>query len=292
MPSDLNVGELQWAEGSDHLVYAAGGASLAISKDAGATFTDVLPGGCGSAAKVNHVAVWQNEPADAFPAVIYALGDSTMFLSVDGGVSWTRDMGQLPPRIGGVTNQSANFNAAHVMAISPRCPLHVFVTENGSGSQATLYRGDYTRFFGTQASSWSTLPLPEFVVDADNQDSGNVFLLATQRGRGDLLFYGPQRFSFPNDITQSSAWVGPVDPQSGSDWTRLGSGHPDLHGFLLSPDFAAEIDRGQYKPGTGTLWMLSDGGIYRSADGGQNFSPARTAATLSALSVAGVSIAG
>jgi hypothetical protein len=38
--------------------------------------------------------------------------------------------------------------------------------------------------------------------------------------------------------------------------------------------------------------MLSDGGIYRSADGGQNFSPARTAATLSALSVAGVSIAG
>ncbi len=288
----INVGELQWAEGSDHLVYAAGGVSLAISKDGGLTFTDVFPWGRGPAANVHHVAVWQNEPADAFPAVIYALGDSTMYLSFDGGVTWTRDMGPLPPRVGGVTNQSANFNAAHVMAISPRCPLHVFVTENGSGSQATLYRGDYTRFFGTQASSWSTLPLPSFVVDAANMDSGNVSLLATQRGRGELLFYGPQRFSFPNDISQSSAWVGPIDPQSPSDWTRLGSGHPDLHGFLLSPDFEAEIEGGEYKPGTGTLWMLSDGGIYRSTDGGQNFRPANVAQTLSVLSVAGVSIAG
>src|ERR1041385_6320656 len=37
-----NVGELCWAPGSDHLVYAAGGSSLAISKDAGATFQDVV----------------------------------------------------------------------------------------------------------------------------------------------------------------------------------------------------------------------------------------------------------
>lgn len=288
----INVGELQWAEGSDHLIYAAGGASLAISKDAGATFTDVFPWGRGPVARINHVAVWQNEAADPFPAVIYALGDSTMFVSFDGGVTWARDMGTPPPRIGGVTNQSANFNAAHVMVISPRCPLHVFVTENGSGSQATLYRGDYTRFPGARTSNWSTLPLPEFVVDATNMDSGNVFLLATQRGRGNLLFFGPQRLSFANDTSRSAAWVGPIDPEAPSDWTRLGSGHADLHGFLLSPDFKAKIQGGGYKPGSGSLWMLGDGGIYRSSDGGWNFSPADTAATLSALSVAGVSIAG
>jgi hypothetical protein len=85
--TSVNLGELQWAQGSDHLVYAAGRSSLAISKDAGATFTDVFPWGGGPAASVNHVAVWQNEAADPFPAIIYALGDSTMFVSFDGGAN-------------------------------------------------------------------------------------------------------------------------------------------------------------------------------------------------------------
>ena len=136
--TSVNLGELQWAQGSDHLVYAAGRSSLAISKDAGATFTDVFPWGGGPAASVNHVAVWQNEAADPFPAIIYALGDSTMFVSFDGGANWARDSGPLPPRIGGATNQSANFNAAHVMAISLRCPFHIYVTQNGRDRKSVV----------------------------------------------------------------------------------------------------------------------------------------------------------
>ena len=288
----VNLGELQWAQGSDHLVYAAGGSSLAISRDAGASFQDVQPWGNGPAARVNHVAVWQNEAADAFPSIIYALGDSTMFVSFDGGVHWTRDSGSLPPKIGGATSQGGNSNAAHVMVISPRCPFQVYVAQNGSGpaSPAALYRGDYTRFVGAQKSSWDSLILPDLIVNPKTQDSGNVFLATTQRGRGDLLFYGAQRAD--RNSSQAAIWVGPLEPDLTSDWHRLSPGHVDLHGLLLSPDFRAEIKEDGYQPGRGTLWMLCDGGIYRDDNGGLNFRPADTGMTLTCLSVAGVAIAG
>ncbi|THD47661.1 MAG: VCBS repeat-containing protein [Bradyrhizobium sp.] len=292
----INLGELQWAQGSDHLVYAAGGSSLAISADAGATFKDVFPWGRGPATSVNHVAVLQNEPADAFPAIIYALGDSTMFVSFDGGVHWIRDKGPLPQNIGGVTSQAANSNSAHVMVISPRCPLQICVAQNGSSGAAAIYRGDYTRFPGTQKSSWAPVTLPAYLtLDPTTnqvQDSGNVFLATTRRGCGDMLFYGAQRLSFAGDFSRSAAWVGPLEPEAPSDWQRLDSGHADLHGFLLSPDFKAQMEGGNYQPDIGTLWMLGDGGIYRSTNGGWNFRPADNATTLSCMSVAGVAIAG
>ncbi len=72
-----------------------------------------------------------------------------------------------------------------------------------------------------------------------------MFLVTTQKGRGDLLFYGAQRW-FDN-FSQAIAWVGPLYPVSGSDWKLLGAVHVDLHGFLLSPDFAATIENGTYQ---------------------------------------------
>ena len=144
--TSANLGELQWAKGSDHLVYAAGGSSLAISADAGATFNDVLPWGKGPAAVVNHVAVWQNEPANTSrpSSTPWATARcSCHLMAVSTGL---RDKGPLPQNIGGQTSQVANFNSAHLMVISPRCPLQVFVVQNGSSGAAALYRGDYTRF--------------------------------------------------------------------------------------------------------------------------------------------------
>ena len=291
-PSTSNVGQLEWALGSDHLVYAAGGDSLAISKDAGATFADVKPWGNGPTARVNHVAVWQNEAADPFPAVIYALGDSTMFVSFDGGSNWIRDQGAVPPAIGGATSLVANSTSAKVMVISPRWPLEVLVAQNGSDhpTHATIFRGDYSQILGTNASIWDTLPLPDMIVSSATQDAGNVFLTVTRKGQGDLLFYGAQRMA--SDLQSAGVFVGPLDAASAADWHRLGTGHLDLHGFLLSPDFRAQITNGSYHPGAGTQWMLSDGGVYRSTNGGQNFAPAQSAMTLSCLSVAGVAIAG
>lgn len=289
-----NLGQLQWALGSDHLVYAAGGTSVAISRDAGQTFEQVFPWGPGSSVSANHIAVLQTSPADSGPAVIYALGqttggDATMALSFDGGDNWIRDKGVLPKNIGGLANPLANGSTPTVMVISPRTPFEVLVAQDGSSGGNAINRGDYTHFpLGDLTSSWDTLPLPDALTKTDTQDSGNIFLVATQKGQGDLLFYGAQRFQ---NFSQSAVYVGPLDPQSGDDWHALGPVHVDLHGFLLSPDFHARFDNGTYLPGGGTAWVLSDGGIYRSTDGGQSFTPATGCQTLASF-VGGVAVAG
>ncbi|MGA8030107.1 MAG: choice-of-anchor D domain-containing protein [Bryobacteraceae bacterium] len=282
-PSEY-AGQLEWALGSDHLVYAACGSSLAVSRNAGATFAQIFPWGGGPAKTVNHVAVWQNAPADPTPAVIYALGNSSMFVSFDGGVSWIQDHASLPSNIGGATSLVANSNSAKVMAISPVSPRQVYIAANGSGASvpATLYLFDYSQFpSASQSSTSRTLALPAYLEQSSTnstQDSGNVFLAATQPGRGNLLFYGAQR---------QTAYVGPLQPASGSDWHALDSSvHWDLHGILLSSDFAASLANGSYTASAGTVWLLSDGGVNRSTDGGNTFLSTNGPNTLSSVNVA------
>jgi hypothetical protein len=97
------------------------------------------------------------------------------------------------------------------------------------------------------------------------------------------LFYGAQR---------NPAFVGRLNPTTDSDWQALAPVHVDLHGILLSPDFAAAFQGGVYQPGAGTVWILSDGGISWSTDGGKTFQPAHNVNTLSCVDVAGVSNTG
>ena len=287
-PEHEKVGQIVWAPGSDSLVYAAGGSALAVSQDGGATFRDVFfwsddqtqstsrEGPC-IPRRVNHVAVAALPEGATTPPVVYALGDSTMFVSFDGGASWIEDRGPIPANAGGAVG-TANSRAPRVLVTSPRSPLEVFLV----GNDATLWRGDYTQIFGTHASSWEQVVQPNL----GDQDSGNVFLAAPLPGQGALLFYGPQR---------SKAYVGPLDPVSASDWHALdesGAVHVDLHGLVLSPDFAGTFQNGQYKSSAGTVWMLSDGGIYRSTDGGRHFQAAKNVKTLSCVNIAGVAIEG
>ncbi len=132
-----------------------------------------------------------------------------------------------------------------------------------------LWRGDFSDFAQTMASTWQDVPIPT----VGGQDSGNVWLAITRPGQGEALFYGPQRF-FGDNIGEAS--VAPLDPQSASDWHQLdttGQVHVDLHGLFLSPDFHAGFEDGRYVATAGTVWLLSDGGIDRSTDGGITFQP-------------------
>src|SRR5271170_3409155 len=293
----MNLGQLEWAQGSDHLVYAAGGTSLVMSQDAGASFTEVLPFGSGTKKQVNHVAVWQNAPADSKPEVIYALGSvldgavrsGCMAVSFDGGTTWTQDQAAIPGTIGGPTNAVANSNSAKVMAISPLSPFQVYITADGGGQgkAAALAMFDYSGFqSGSQTSARHLrLALPGNLTDPSSQDSGNVFVVATRPGQGDLLFYGAQR---------SVCYVATLDPDGiPNNWQALDSNvHYDLHGLLLSPDFSAFISNGDYAGKSGTGWLLSDGGIYRSVDGGKTSFPSRGVRTLSSVNIGGAAIAG
>ncbi|HZP87276.1 MAG TPA: hypothetical protein VFB54_10685 [Burkholderiales bacterium] len=266
-------------------MFAALGSALAVSRDGGATFENVLPCGPGSTKRVNHVAVSASPTGAPSPAIVYALGDSTMFVSLDGGMNWIWDdgatippeAGGIPPNVGGAVG-TANFVAPSVLVVSPRSPFEVFLI----GNDAQLWRGDYSEFVNTHRSTWEAVVPPNL----GDQDSGNVFVAATQPGHGNVLFVSPHR---------SKMYVGPLDPVSASDWHALDQGdnvHADLHGVLLSPDFAATFEGGAYQVSAGTVWLLSDGGIYRSTDGGKYFHAAQNVKTLSCVNVAGVSIAG
>ena len=296
------LGQIEWAPGSDHLVYAVGSRHMIVSRDAGATFEEVFPWGVGKFQRTQHIALWQENPADPAPTVIYAVSRPTpnapnntgMSWSFDGGVSWLQDLGDLPAGTGGPTGLGGNSNSAKTLVVSPRFPLEVFLAGDGSDTftPAALWRGDFTQFpFGSLTSSWDPVVLPDALeANIENnpvfQDSGNVFIATTKRDQGDLLFYGAQR---------SFGFVGPLYPDSGTDWRILDDGpsvHYDLHGILLSPDFAAKIEGGDYRHVAGDMWMVSDGGLYRSTDGGLNFDAAHGVKTLSCVSVAGSFIAG
>ncbi|MGC4875715.1 FG-GAP-like repeat-containing protein [Micromonospora sp. DT43] len=273
------AGQLVWAPGTANLVYAAGGSSLAVSTDGGATFTDVMPRPGGGFQQVNHVAVAATPPGALQPPIVYALASRKVFVSADAGLTWVPDVGPVPATIGGATGL-ANAPNERVMVVSPRSPLEVFATADANLVPPELWRGDYTQFTQTNASRWTPMPLPDLVNQ--KQFSGNVFVAATQPGHGEVLFYGPQR---------AKVFAAPLDPASAADWHELDDGqhaHVDLHGIFLSPDFAATVQDGSYVSTSGTVWMASDGGIFRSTDGGRNFHAAGSISTLSVVNIAGV----
>ncbi len=288
------AGQLVWAIGTAHLVFAAGENSLAVSQDAGATWETAMgqTGPIGvppTPVLANHVAVAATPAGSLRPPAVYALAINMIQVSLDGGDTWIPDAGDLPSPIGSAV-ALANGNNECVMVVSPRSSFEVFVTRNANAhpNQPQLWRGDFSDFAGTMASTWQDVPIPT----VGKQDSGNVWLAITRPGQGEALFYGPQRY-FADNIGEAS--VAPLDPQSASDWQQLDSGgrvHVDLHGLFLSPDFHAGFDDGRYVAPAGTVWLLSDGGIDRSTDGGITFHPAGSISSLSTVNFAGSALPG
>jgi hypothetical protein len=288
------AGQLVWALGTAHLVFAAGQTSLAVSRDGGATWQTATQQtgpiiGTGSPVPANHVAVGATPAGTLRPPAVYALASNMIQVSLDGGDTWIPDTGALPSPIGGAVGLS-NSNNECVMVVSPRSPFEVFVTRdaNAHPNLPQLWRGDFSGFAQTMTSTWQDVPIPQ----VGGQDSGNVWLAITRPGQGEALFYGPQRF-FGDNVGE--AWVAPLDPTSASDWQGLDATskvHVDLHGLFLSPDFHAGFDGGRYMATAGTVWLLSDGGIDRSTDGGITFKPAGSISSLSTVNFAGASVAG
>jgi photosystem II stability/assembly factor-like uncharacterized protein len=279
-PAGEAVGQLAWAPQDDQLVFAAGGSALAVSRDGGASFKNVLSLGLGLGFQpITHVAVAPSVPSVPTPPAVYALGRrGLMFISFDGGQKWIQDH-SVPQDSGGAVG-TANSQAPSVLVVSPRSPLEVFLVGNANQGPV-LRRGDYSQFATTQQSTWEPLVLPDLSDPSEFQDSGQVFLQTTQPGRGDLLFYGAQR---------PYVHVGPLDPASAPDWVQLDPHelvHLDLHGVFLSPNFDAVIQDGQLQVSAGTMWLLSDGGIYASILSG-DFQPVKYVTSLSCVNVAGV----
>ncbi len=95
------AGQLVWAPGTAHLVFAAGQDSLAVSRDAGATW-QIATRRTGSIIQpptpvlANHVAVAATPAGSLRPPAVYALASNLIQVSLDGGDTWVPDGGALP----------------------------------------------------------------------------------------------------------------------------------------------------------------------------------------------------
>jgi len=266
------AGQIVWPRDDPRTVYAAWGTSVAISRDSGATFTDTMPWGAQSGVAY-HLAVGLSLAA---VGPVYALGNNQIWVSFDRGTTWTRDAGPIPTPSGGASGE-ANTNAPSVLVALPGQPQTVFLIANPSGQLAQLWRGNYDSFATTGMSSWMPVPLPEYTTD-----SGNRFVSAPVPG---LVYF----------CGRSRLFVAPADTQSVSDWRGLDDDshvHVDLHGVFFSADFDASFSEGEYEARAGTMWLLSDGGVDRSDDGGRSFHPTDVLTTLGAVNISGVARAG
>jgi hypothetical protein len=260
------AGQAVWASRDE--VYAAWGTSLAISHDGGASFVDSVPWGLGAGAAY-HVAV---EVGESRSTRVYALGDDRIWVSLDGGRSWQPDLGAVPTPSGQATGD-AQASAPRVLQPIRGVPNSVLlISDPVPGEAPHLWVGDYTSFETTGRSSWKELPLPELDRDSGNHFVGSAF--------SDLVFF----------CARSQLFVARGVPRDAGDWLALDGGHrihADLHGVFFSPHFAGVVGHGRLQLKSGTMWVLSDGGVYRSVDG-STFEPAQALQTLGTVNIAGV----
>jgi len=264
-----SAGQIVWAADDGNLVIAAWGTSVAFSHNAGVNFSDVFPWGSGNG-QAFHVAM---SPSVSGARVVYALGNSQLWSSRNDGVDWLPFPKPVPVAAGGPTGE-ARGNAPNVMVIAPQQAGRTYViADDGS-----LWFQD----MGMAAPDWVSLPIPEL---GDDPDSGNRFLAIGGSLDIPLLFYCNQR----------RLYVALAPPQSVNDWRVLDEEqrvHLDLHGVFLSPDFEATIGSNGYNTTAGKVWLLSDGGIHRSMDGGKSFAASSGLSTLATVNIGGLAIPG
>jgi hypothetical protein len=206
------VGQIVFAPDDPNLLFAAGDCSIAKSTDAGLTWTDTPISG-----RVWHVAV---APQQGPVRRVYAAGDGQMWYSQDGGQSWYRDGASIPNIAGGIAGVCCG-SSAHVLAVEPGQPDHVYLAVPGLANgrsyyhpsnlgpdgqpantppgnpirpagEGSLWLGDFSDFVvgdpARRAASWTQLPGPPLYYWVST-DSGNVYVEAKPTAHGYLLFF-------------------------------------------------------------------------------------------------------
>jgi hypothetical protein len=254
------------------LFFAAGGVALVKSIDFGVTWSDVpLPLFTSGTDQVWHVVAG---PKPEATRRIYALG-TRLWFTVDGGANWQVDPNF--PMKGGPPANAVGLST-RVLAIHPSDPTILYATSlvfNAvvNKNLGTIWRGTASAAGGT----WSVIAtLPE--GPSPTTDSGTVYLAAQQAG--------PHFYLVVSD--RSAAYLTIGDSPVSLD--RLdGDVHMDPHAIWLSPDFRWHKDTGG---GRGRMWMVNDGGVYVSTDGGANSKIGRGFSALSPINVAVSALSG
>lgn len=220
--ASLGVSQIVFAPDDPDLVYAAIGNAIAVSQDAGETWTLRPAGGT-----VWHVAVGPREPSGA--RRVYAAGDNRIFRSADGGVTWREDAGAATIRdvrnalmqfqiangvdnpVGLFAGQTADSNgdAPQILALEPGSSTRLYLAAPGGAfgptfydrvvpdgtpantlperfaSEGSLWFGDYDGFDASGAARWVQLPGPPLYTFGSTP-SGNTYVV-TKKTSGSFL---------------------------------------------------------------------------------------------------------
>ena len=244
------VGQIAFAPDDPSLAIAALGDGVAVSHDAGVTWTfkPLDPAW--------HVAIGPLEASGV--RRVYAAGANTIWRSIDGGASWLPDAGAtlvaearaqisafivangggaIPP----FADQTGDVGGpgAHALAIEPGNPEILYLAASGGtfglsyyarrpdgtkipdGTEAnvtpdrlagegSLWVGDFTNFDANGAAAWQEAP-PSPLYSGATTPSGCVWVLAKPTPSGFLLFFADM----------SSVYVIAGRPTNSVDWHRL-----------------------------------------------------------------------
>lgn len=222
---------------SDHLIVATN-AGLYRTTDAGANWTSVLGG--------NYKDVqWKHGDSNA----VFAVGDGdNFFYSTDNGANWTQSTSGLPTS--GISR---------------------FALTSSESSPNTLYilaGGNDQGFYGYYRSTDSGLNWTAMSTAA----GGAPNILGWDVGGGDTggqAWYDLATACDPND--PNTVYTGGVNTwkstDGGATWTIVGH----WYGAGGNPYVHADVHGMYFIPGTTTLLVACDGGIFRTLNGGGTF---------------------
>ena len=245
-----NVGQITFASDDPSLAIAALGDGVAVSHDAGVTWTFK------ALDPAWHVAIGPLEASGV--RRVYAAGADTIWRSIDGGDSWLPDAGAaliaqaraqisafivangggaIPP----FADRTGDVGApgAHALAIEPGNPQILYLAASGGtfglsyyahrpdgtaildGTEAnvtpdrlagegSLWIADFSNFDATGAAAWQEVP-PSPLYSGATTPSGCVWVVAQPTPSGFLLFFADM----------SSVFVVSGRPTNSVDWHRL-----------------------------------------------------------------------
>lgn len=245
-----SVGQVAFAPDDGSLAIAALGSGVAVSHDAGTTWTFRFLD------PAWHVAIGPLESSGV--RRVYAAGEDTIWRSIDGGGTWLPDAGAavvrqsraaisafivangggaIPPFAGRTGDVGAP--GAHALAIEPGNPQHVYlaaaggtfglsyyarradgtpipdgteanVTPDRLAGEGSLWFGDFSNFETAGAAAWEAVP-PSPLYSGATTPSGCVYVVAKPTASGFLLFFADS----------SSVFVASGRPLNAAVWHRL-----------------------------------------------------------------------
>ena len=222
---------------TDHtILFAVGTDGILKTTNSGATWTNVLSG-VGT--------VYDIEFKPGSPSIMYACTNSEFYRSTNTGASWTQITSGVPTNASRMAIGVTVFNSSYVYLLAGPSP--------STGTFVGMYRSyDSGVNFSVKSTTPNILGYSSTGNDAKSQTTYDLALVISKDDESDMITGGINTWKSTDwgaNWTNLSVWNNPP----GVNYT-----HADIHAL-------------EQNPLTGTVYCGSDGGLFYSADFGENW---------------------